>query len=213
MTEQIKLTESDVLVVIDVQKDFCAKGALAVDNADAVVKPINGLMGIFNNIVFSQDWHPVSHKSFFTAHKGKKPFETTTMPYGEQILWPPHCVAGTPGAEFHPELDSSKAKAIIRKGTNVDIDSYSTFFENDRATPTGMGGYLRQNGCKRIFLSGIATEYCVGFSAIDGIEEGFEVYVFTDAIASFDNDDYAPMMKRWDDCGVIKIASKDIVRH
>ena len=213
MAEKIKLIESDVLVVIDVQKDFCANGALAVDNADAVVKPINALMNVFDNVVFSQDWHPANHKSFFTAHEGKKPFDTTTMSYGEQILWPPHCVAGTPGSEFHSELDSSKAKAIIRKGTNVDIDSYSTFFENDRKTPTGMAGYLRQNGCKRIFLSGIATEYCVGFSALDGIEEKFEVYVFTDAIASFDNDDYAPMMKRWDESGVKKITSEDVVSH
>lgn len=210
MALKIELVDTDVLIVIDVQKDFCANGALAVNNADAVVAPINKLMGVFDNIVFSQDWHPSDHKSFFTAHEGKNAFETTTMPYGDQILWPPHCVAGTPGAEFHPELDTSKAKAIIRKGTNVDIDSYSTFFENDRKTPTGMAGYLRQNGYKRIFLAGIATEYCVGFSATDGIEEGFEVCVITDATASFDNEDFDPMMQRWDDCGVRKITASDI---
>ena len=204
MPGEIKLSETDVLVIIDVQKDFCAGGALAVQNADAVVEPINSLMNVFDNVVISQDWHPVGHKSFYTSHAGKKPFETTPMPYGEQILWPEHAVAGTPGAEFHPKLDTSKAKAIIRKGTNVEIDSYSTFFENDRKTPTGMAGYLRQNGFKRVFLCGIATEYCVGFSATDGVEEGFEVYVITDATASFGNDEYEPMHQRWDDCGVTK---------
>ncbi|HBN31358.1 MAG TPA: bifunctional nicotinamidase/pyrazinamidase [Rhodobacteraceae bacterium] len=205
MAEKIKLGKTDVLVVIDVQKDFCAGGALAVQNADAIVSPINSLMTQFDNVVISQDWHPVGHKSFYTSHKGKMPFETTMMPYGEQILWPAHCVAGTPGAEFHSDLDTSQAKAIIRKGTNVEIDSYSTFFENDRKTPTGMAGYLRQNGFTRIFLTGIATEYCVGFSAIDGIEEGFDVFVITDATASFDNEDYEHMQKRWDECGVKKI--------
>ena len=205
MNGEIKLSSTDVLVVIDVQKDFCSGGALPVKNADAVVAPINKLMKVFNSVVISQDWHPIGHKSFCTSHEDTKPFETTQMPYGEQILWPEHCIAGTPGSEFHPELNTIKAKAIIRKGTNVEIDSYSTFFENDRKTPTGMAGYLRQNGFKRLFLSGIATEYCVGFSAIDGIEEGFEVLVITDATASFDNEDYVPMHKLWDQSGVTKV--------
>ncbi|MCB1461334.1 MAG: bifunctional nicotinamidase/pyrazinamidase [Nitratireductor sp.] len=210
MAEKIKLTESDVLVVIDVQKDFCAGGALEVQNADAVVEPINKLMDVFPNVAISQDWHPVGHKSFYTSHEGKKPFETVEMPYGEQILWPEHCVVGTPGAEFHPGLNTNKAKAIIRKGTNVDIDSYSTFFENDRKTPTGMAGYLRQNGFKRVFLCGIATEYCVGFSGVDGRSEGFEVFVVTDATARFDNDDYDPMIERWNECGVAQVKSADL---
>ena len=205
MNGKIKLSSTDVLVVIDVQKDFCSGGALPVKNADAVVGPINKLMKVFNNVVISQDWHPIGHKSFCTSHEDKEPFETTQMPYGEQILWPEHCIAGTPGSEFHPELNTFKAKAIIRKGTNVEIDSYSTFFENDRKTPTGMAGDLRQNGLKRLFLSGIAKEYCVGFSAIDGIEEGFEVLVITDATASFDNEDYVPMHKLWDQSGVTKV--------
>lgn len=205
MAQKIQLGENDVLVIIDVQKDFCAGGALAVQDADAIVAPINSLTDLFGNVVISQDWHPVGHKSFHTSHPGKQAFETTRMPYGEQILWPEHCVAGTPGAEFHAGLDTTRARAIIRKGTNVEIDSYSTFFENDRKTPTGMAGYLRQNGVRRIFLTGIATEYCVGFSAIDGAAEGFEVFVITDAIASFNNADHAPMMKRWDECGVTKI--------
>jgi nicotinamidase/pyrazinamidase len=210
MSENITLNNRDVLVIIDVQKDFCAGGSLAVENADAVVAPINRLMNVFDNVVLCQDWHPVAHKSFCTSHEGKAPFDTTMMPYGEQILWPEHCIAGTTGAEFHSDLDTSKAKAIIRKGTNVDIDSYSTFFENDRKTPTGMAGYLRQNGFERIFLAGIATEYCVGFSATDGIDEGFDVYVITDATASFGNEKYAPMLQRWDNCGVKTVTTSKI---
>ncbi len=210
MPGKIKLTDEDVLVVIDVQKDFCAGGALAVQNADAVVEPVNALMDKFPNVAISQDWHPVGHKSFNTSHEGKAPFETIEMPYGEQILWPEHAVAGTPGAEFHPNLNTTKAKAIIRKGTNIDIDSYSTFFENDRKTPTGMAGYLRQNGFKRVFLCGIATEYCVGFSGVDGTAEGFEVFVITDATARFDNDDYDPMIARWNECGVTQVTSNDL---
>jgi nicotinamidase/pyrazinamidase len=210
MAGKIKLTDEDVLVVIDVQRDFCAGGALAVQNADAVVGPVNALMELFPNVAISQDWHPVGHKSFYTSHEGKQPFETVQMPYGEQILWPEHAVAGTPGAEFHPDLNTTKAKAIIRKGTNLNIDSYSTFFENDRKTPTGMAGYLRQNGFKRVFLCGIATEYCVGFSGVDGVAEGFEVFVVTDATARFDNDDYDPMIARWNDCGVTQVTTADL---
>lgn len=211
MTDRIRLTDRDVLIVIDVQKDFCAGGALAVQNADAVVEPANALMAMFSDVVFSQDWHPPGHTSFHTAHEGKAPFETVMMPYGEQILWPEHCVAGTPGAAFHPGLNTAKARAIIRKGVNREIDSYSTFFENDRKTPTGMAGYLRQNGFDRVFLCGIAAEYCVGFSAVDGRSEGFEVFVVTDATACFDNQDYDPMMARWDACGVARITSADLV--
>jgi len=210
MAGNIKLTDDDVLVVIDVQRDFCAGGALAVQNADAVVGPVNALMELFPNVAISQDWHPVGHKSFYTSHEGKQPFETVQMPYGEQILWPEHCVAGTPGAEFHPNLNTTKAKAIIRKGTNLNIDSYSTFFENDRKTPTGMAGYLRQNGFKRVFLCGIATEYCVGFSGVDGVAEGFEVFVVKDATARFDNADYGPMIARWNDCGVTQVTTADL---
>ena len=210
MTDTIRRDGSDILLVIDVQRDFCPGGSLAVDNADAVVAPINRLMQRFDHVVFSQDWHPAGHKSFFTSHAGRKPFETVQMPYGEQILWPEHAVAGTPGAEFHPGLDTSKARAIIRKGINRDIDSYSTFFENDRKTPTGMSGYLRQHGFKRLFLTGIAMEYCVGFSALDGAAEGFEVYVVTDAMAAFHNADYEPMLASWEAAGVRQIASADL---
>jgi len=210
MTQKIKLTDTDVLVVIDVQKDFCAGGALAVQNADSVVGPVNALIDKFANVAISQDWHPRGHTSFYTSHPGKKPFETVEMSYGTQILWPEHAVAGTSGAEFHPDLNTTKARAIIRKGTNLDIDSYSTFFENDRKTPTGMAGYLRRNGFRRVFLCGIATEYCVGFSALDGRAEGFDIYVVTDATARFDNDDYAPMIASWNESGINQVTSDQL---
>jgi nicotinamidase/pyrazinamidase len=203
MKELIKIQRSDALLVIDVQKDFCAGGALEVQSADNVVPPINHLVRRFSVVALSQDWHPQGHKSFHTAHAGKNAFDTVQMPYGEQILWPEHCVAGTAGAEFHPELDISRAKAIIRKGTNPEVDSYSTFFENDRVTPTGMAGYLRQNQIDRIFLCGIATEYCVGFSALDGRSEGFDVVVIADATARFNNADTEPMLAKWSDAGVV----------
>ena len=209
-TPTIQPTGSDILIVIDVQRDFCAGGALAVENADAVVAPINRLTARFDHVALSQDWHPAGHKSFCTSHAGRQPFETVQMPYGEQILWPEHAVAGTPGAEFHPGLDTSRARVIVRKGINRDIDSYSTFFENDRKTPTGMAGYLRQHGFRRLFLAGIAMEYCVGFSALDGAAEGFEVHVVTDAMAAFRNADYEPMMRRWDEAGVRRATTADL---
>ncbi|MEE4296734.1 MAG: bifunctional nicotinamidase/pyrazinamidase [Wenzhouxiangella sp.] len=203
MNEAIKIKESDALLVIDVQNDFCAGGALEVQSADKVVAPINELTKRFSTVALSQDWHPAGHKSFHTAHADKHAFETVQMPYGEQLLWPEHCVAGTAGAEFHPDLDVSPAQAIIRKGTNPEVDSYSTFFENDRKTPTGMAGYLRQNQIKRIFLCGIATEYCVGFSALDGRSEGFDVFVISDATARFNNEDTEPMLAKWHEAGVV----------
>lgn len=203
MNDLIDIKESDALLVIDVQNDFCAGGALEVQSADQVVAPINALTKRFSAVALSQDWHPPGHKSFHSAHAGKHPFETVQMPYGEQILWPEHCVAGTAGAEFHPDLDLRRAKAIIRKGTNPAVDSYSTFFENDRATPTGMAGYLRQNQIKRIFLCGIAMEYCVGYSALDGRSEGFEVFVISDATARFNNADTEPMLAKWREAGVV----------
>lgn len=207
MSDAIHIEKTDALLIIDVQRDFCAGGALEVEAADQVVGPINKLAKFFPSVVVSQDWHPPGHKSFHTAHPGKQAFETTQMPYGEQILWPQHCVAGTAGAEFHPDLDISLAQAIIRKGTNPEVDSYSTFFENDRTTPTGMAGYLRQNKVRRIFLCGIAAEYCVGFSALDGRSEGFEVFVIADATARFNNADTEPMLHQWERAGVVTAQS------
>lgn len=191
--QKIDINNDDALVIIDVQNDFCPNGALAVPNGSNIIAAINKTMSIFNHIILSQDWHPSNHKSFASNHEGQNPFETIKMPYGEQILWPDHCVAGSNGALFHPDLHINQAQTIIRKGYNPEIDSYSTFFENDKITPTGLAGYLKENNIKRIFLTGLAFEYCVGFSAIDGRKLGFEVYLLIDAIGCFKNHDFNHM--------------------
>src|SRR4051794_25850624 len=147
----------DILLVIDVQNDFCGGGALAVPDGDAVVPVINRLSERFDHIVLTQDWHPRGHHSFASTHPGKAPFEVTAMPYGAQTLWPDHCVQGTAGAGFHPALAAQRAELIIRKGFRAEIDSYSAFFENDRRTPTGLAGYLRERGFARVYLVGLAT--------------------------------------------------------
>jgi nicotinamidase/pyrazinamidase len=170
----IKLDDSDLLLVIDVQNDFCTGGALAVTDGDAVVPVINRLAEGFGHIALTQDWHPAGHSSFATAHPGSAAFDTISMPYGPQTLWPDHCVQGTAGAAFHPQLDTRRAELVIRKGFRAGIDSYSAFYENDRRTPTGLAGYLRDRGLRRIFLAGLATDYCVCYSAIDARRLGFE---------------------------------------
>jgi nicotinamidase/pyrazinamidase len=167
----------DLLLVIDVQNDFCPGGALAVGEGDAVVPVVNRLAGQFDHVALTQDWHPPGHSSFATSHHGSAPFETVSMPYGPQVLWPDHCVQGTAGAAFHPELLADRAELIIRKGFRGGIDSYSAFYENDRRTPTGLAGYLRERGFKRVFLVGLATDFCVHYSAVDARREGFEAVV------------------------------------
>jgi nicotinamidase/pyrazinamidase len=169
------IRDDDVLLVIDVQNDFCAGGALAVPDGDAVVPVINRLAERFAHIALTQDWHPSGHSSFATTHPGRAPFEVMTMPYGAQTLWPDHCVQGTPGAGFHPQLDTQRAELVIRKGFRPEIDSYSAFFENDRSTPTGLAGYLRERGFGRVFLAGLATDFCVHYSAADARRLGFDV--------------------------------------
>jgi nicotinamidase/pyrazinamidase len=181
----LRIDPSDALLVIDVQKDFCPGGALAVADGDAVVAPINRLMGAFEQVIATQDWHPADHASFAASH-GAAPFTTTQMPYGEQTLWPTHCVQGTPGAGFHEGLALDRATAIIRKGWRRRIDSYSAFFENDRTTPTGLGGLLRERGVGRIYVAGLATDFCVSFSALDARRLGFEVAVALDACRAID---------------------------
>ena len=173
--------EGDVLLVVDVQRDFCAGGALAVPDGDAVVAPINQLMKHFRHVVVTQDWHPADHSSFAVQHPGRQALEVVEMPYGKQQLWPVHCVQGTPGAEFHPDLHWDRAELIVRKGFRREIDSYSAFLENDRTTPTGLAGYLRERGLVRIFLAGLALDYCVGFSALDARALGLEAWVIADA--------------------------------
>ena len=167
----------DLLLVIDVQNDFCPGGALAVGDGDAVVPVINRLSHRFNHVVLTQDWHPVGHGSFASAHAGSAPFQTVTMSYGEQTLWPDHCVQATSGAAFHPQLSTERAELVIRKGFRSEIDSYSAFYENDRRTPTGLSGYLRDRGFQRLFLVGLATDYCVHYSAVDARRLGFETVV------------------------------------
>ncbi len=180
--------ETDALIVVDVQNDFCPGGALEVPDGNRIVPVINRLQQHFATIVLTQDWHPAGHASFASQHKGKKPFETTALPYGEQVLWPDHCVQGTDGAAFHPELETTHAHLVVRKGFRRDIDSYSAFFENDRTTPTGLTGYLRERGIDRVFLSGLATDVCVKFSAMDARNHGFETVLIPDACRGLSDD-------------------------
>ncbi len=171
---QIRPGNDDLLLIVDVQSDFCPGGALAVAEGDAVVPIINRFTERFDHVALTQDWHPNGHSSFAASHPGSRPFETINMPYGQQTLWPDHCVQGTPGAAFHPQLETTRAQMVIRKGFRPEIDSYSAFYENDRRTPTGLAGYLRERGLRRIFLVGLATDYCVYYSAVDARRLGFD---------------------------------------
>ena len=171
----------EALVIIDVQNDFCPGGALAVPEGDAVVAVVNRLQQRFAHRILTQDWHPPGHLSFASSHPGKAPFDLVALDYGEQVLWPDHCVQGSRGAEFHAELDVNAGELIIRKGFRPGIDSYSAFFENDRTTPTGLTGYLRTRGFSALFMAGLATDFCVGYSALDARREGFDVCLIEDA--------------------------------
>ena len=177
---------SSAFVIIDVQNDFCPEGALAVADGDAVVAPINAMMADFDHVILTQDWHPNDHSSFASQHDGLDPFSTTTMDYGEQTLWPDHCIQGRIGAEFHPELNLDRAELIIRKGYRRMIDSYSAFFENDKTTPTGLGGALKERGITHLTMAGLATDFCVAFSALDAAQLGFEVTVHLPACRAID---------------------------
>ena len=174
------------LIVIDVQNDFCPGGALAVAEGDAVIAPINALAERFAVRVFTQDWHPADHRSFAANHPGAEPFSMTEMPYGPQVLWPVHCVQGTPGAALHPGLRTEPADLIVRKGFRAEIDSYSAFFENDHVTPTGLAGYLRERGVERVVLAGLALDFCVAFSARDAVRLEFSAMVLEDACRAID---------------------------
>ncbi len=176
------------LIVIDVQNDFCPGGALAVTEGDQIVPGINALMDEFEAVVLTQDWHPDGHSSFASQHPGKSPMEMTQMPYGPQVLWPDHCVQGSQGAAFHRDLNTDRADMVIRKGFRRAIDSYSAFFENDHETPTGLEGYLRTRGIERLTMVGLATDFCVNFSAVDAARLGFEVTVRQDLCRGIDLD-------------------------
>ena len=179
---------NDVLLVIDVQNDFCPGGALEVPDGDNVVTAINDLMQRFTHIALTQDWHPPGHSSFASSHDGAAPFSVTNMPYGEQTLWPDHCVQGSAGADFHSSLVTTSADVIVRKGYRKSIDSYSAFFENDKSTPTGLTGYLKERGIERVFCCGLATDFCVRFSAEDARKNGFETFVVEHACRGIDMD-------------------------
>lgn len=179
---------TDALIVIDVQNDFCPGGALAVDGGDEIVPGINRLIRDFPIRVFTQDWHPAGHSSFASSHPAKAPLEMVDMDYGPQVLWPDHCVQGTDGAAFHEDLMTDPADLILRKGFRPEIDSYSAFFENDHRTPTGLEGYLRSRGATRLTFVGLATDFCVGWSAMDAARLGFAVTVRLDLCRAIDAD-------------------------
>jgi nicotinamidase/pyrazinamidase len=181
-------SEHNVLIVTDPQRDFCPGGALAVPHGDEIIPAVNRLARRFAHVVITQDWHPPDHTSFASAHPNRAPFETIALDYGQQTLWPDHCVQGTPGASFHPDLDIPHAELVIRKGFHRTIDSYSAFRENDRRTPTGLAGYLRERGFERVTLCGLATDFCVFYSAIDAREAGFAVTVDLEASRAIDLD-------------------------
>lgn len=204
--------ETDVLLIVDVQNDFCPGGALAVPGGDEIVPLANRLAAGFDHVVLTQDWHPPGHLSFASSHEGRAPFDVIALPYGEQVLWPDHCVQGTPGAAFHDGLDTVRAELVIRKGFRREIDSYSAFFENDRTTPTGLGGYLRERGLKRLFLCGLALDFCVRYSAEDGARAGFETTVLADACRAIDTDgSREAALAAFESCGVGLAETSDVI--
>jgi nicotinamidase/pyrazinamidase len=204
----MQITEQDVLVVIDVQNDFCPGGALAVAGGDRVIDPIHRIAPRFEHIVLTQDWHPAGHSSFASSYAGKQPFEQVDLSYGAQTLWPDHCIQGSKGAEFHPSLGLPQAELILRKGYRPQIDSYSAFFENDRQTPTGLAGYLRERMLRRVFLAGLAYDFCVGSSALDARRLGWPAVVLRDACQAINlNGSVAKIEAEFSQAGVMLIES------
>ncbi|WP_051609356.1 bifunctional nicotinamidase/pyrazinamidase [Fodinicurvata fenggangensis] len=203
----------DLLLVVDLQNDFCSGGALEVPEGERVVPVINRLIPAFANVGATQDWHPVGHSSFASQHEGKAPFETTEMPYGTQVLWPDHCVQGSRGAAFHDDFQLDACQFIVRKGFRKTIDSYSAFYENDGETTTGLSGYLRERGITRLFMTGLALDFCVFYSALDGRREGFEVVLINDATAAIDlNGSREAALWQMEDKGVVMTESTNILR-
>jgi len=202
----------DALIGIDIQNDFCPGGALAVAEGDQVVGLTNTLMASFDRVLLTQDWHPAGHSSFASGHDGTSPYDTVEATYGTQTLWPDHCVQGSEGAAFHRDLNSDRAELVIRKGYRPEIDSYSAMFENDHATPTGLAGYLRERGLGRLFMTGLATDFCVAYSALDAKAAGFEVFVIEDACRAIDLG--GSLATAWDQMsavGVNRIKSSDLI--
>jgi len=199
----MKRDDRDILVIVDLQMDFCPGGALAVPQGDQIVPLVNRLAAEFAHVVLTQDWHPRGHSSFASSHSARQPFDTIDLSYGQQILWPEHCVQGTTGAAFHPDLDVPHAELVLRKGFRTAIDSYSAFFENDRRTRTGLVGYLKERRFECVTLCGLATDFCVFYSAIDGHQAGFEVTVVTGACRGIDIDgSLSQAMRAMNEAGV-----------
>jgi nicotinamidase/pyrazinamidase len=188
MTDKFTIDDRDMFLVVDIQNDFCPGGNLAVPRGDEVVPLINGVAGRFLHVALTQDWHPCGHLSFASSHPGKKPYQRVEFPYGAQVLWPDHCVQGTAGAAFRDDLQIPHAELVLRKGYNRAIDSYSAFYENDRKTRTGLAGYLGERGFRRVFIAGLAFDFCVRYSAEDARREGFEAIVIDNACRSIDID-------------------------
>jgi nicotinamidase/pyrazinamidase len=199
------------LIVVDVQNDFCPGGALAVPKGDEVVPVVNRLAQKFENVVLTQDWHPAGHRSFASAHPGKKPFETVKLPYGEQVLWPDHCVQGTRGAELRSDLSAGRAQVVIRKGWRKEVDSYSGFIEADGKARTGLEGYLRERGIARVLVCGLATDFCVAWTALDARKLGFDAVLLEDACRAIDTQ--GSLAAAWDKmrmAGVERMVSDEI---
>ena len=204
MQEKDPFGDREVLIVVDIQRDFCPGGALGVPEGDAIIPAVNALARRFSHVVLTQDWHPPGHASFASSHSGKAPFDTIELDYGAQTLWPDHCVQGSDGARFHPALDIPSVELIVRKGYHLGIDSYSAFRENDRKTPTGLAGYLRERGFERVTLCGLATDYCVLYSAIDARAAGFDTTVALEASRGIDlGGSMAPALAAMREAGVL----------
>ena len=211
MAEKLSIGDRDILLVVDIQNDFCPGGGLGVPRGDEIVPLVNQLARSFKHVVLTQDWHPCGHQSFASSHPGRKPYETMTVAYGPQILWPDHCVQGTPGAEFRNDLQIAHAELVLRKGYHRDIDSYSAFYENDRKTHTGLAGYLHERGFTRVFMAGLAFDFCVRYSAEDAKRAGFDVVVIEDACRGIDVDGSMVATRRiFDEIGVLCVAGDTI---
>ena len=199
------------LLIVDVQNDFCPGGALAVPNGDQIIPVINLLVDRFDIVLQTQDWHPAGHSSFASQYADKSEYDTVKMPYGDQVLWPDHCVQGSPGAEFHPDLKTETSQMIIRKGFRPAVDSYSAFYENDHSTPTGLKGFLEERNVDTLYVTGLATDFCVKWTVLDGLKNRFEVYVVEDATMGIDiGDSVSQAWQEMEQAGAKRIASQQI---
>ena len=211
MGDRLKLGSKDALVVVDVQNDFCPGGRLAVQKGDEVVPVVNELAKRFENVVLTQDWHPQGHQSFANSHPGTKPFDSIKLSYGEQVLWPDHCLQGSEGAAFHKDLAVPHAQLVIRKGWRKDVDSYSAFLEADRKSGTGLEGYLDEHGVKRVFVCGLATDFCVAWTALDARKLGFDCAVVEDACRAIDlQGSLAAAWEKMEKAGVARVRSGEL---